>query len=165
MSMKLTPAAATSTTTCPGPARGSGCSHATRTSGPPTSLTAIARMTSRPSRSARHHLIMMARHGIKDFHPERSRGSRHRKAASAFGGQPVVLVASAQGAPPLARADAGARRQVDRAAWPERVGYPPLMLTFQGASDEVAVDLSLPPAASRQPLTAMPLHPSGLVVI
>jgi len=39
------------------------------------------------------------------------------------------------------------------------------MLTFQGASDEVAVDLSLPPAASRQPLTAMPLHPSGLVVI
>src|ERR1700722_10089306 len=48
MSMKLTPAAATSTTTWPGPAMGSGRSPRTMTSGPPSSLTTIARMTPRP---------------------------------------------------------------------------------------------------------------------
>src|ERR1700722_6535608 len=49
MSMKLTPAAAASTTTWPGPGSGSGWSACTRTSGPPVSVTTIARMTSRPS--------------------------------------------------------------------------------------------------------------------
>src|ERR1700727_1113375 len=49
MSMKLTPAAAVSTTTWPGPGSGSGWSACTRTSGPPVSVTTIARMTSRPS--------------------------------------------------------------------------------------------------------------------
>src|ERR1700730_6168735 len=48
MSMKLTPAAATSTTTWPGPATGSGHSPGTIASGPPGSLTTIARIASRP---------------------------------------------------------------------------------------------------------------------
>src|SRR3984885_1354357 len=48
MSMKLTPAAATSTTTWPGAATGSGHSPSTIASGPPTSLTTIARIASRP---------------------------------------------------------------------------------------------------------------------
>src|SRR5947209_6758100 len=87
VSAKFTPAASTSTSTWPGPGTGSGTSRTTSTSGPPNSVTWIARTSAPSRRPGRTPPSRYARRAGGSGHPRASSDARRARSSP-----PVVAV-------------------------------------------------------------------------